>query len=122
MLKHEWHDNGHPVSLCIQIAVDNMQLCLLSVVYAVQNHNPTTTMGHSVHNVDISKPLAHTTPYMWSAVVRPVGCTDKFSKTMLEAANGREINVTFSGNSSGGHSCSQHANCRLPQNLRRVAL
>ena len=28
--------------------------------------------------------------------------------------------LTFSGNCSGGHSCSQHANCTLPQNLRNL--
>ena len=32
----------------------------------------------------------------------------------LEAAYSREMNVQFSGNNSGGHSCSQHANCTLP--------
>ncbi len=52
----------------------------------------------------------------WSAVVRPVGCTAKFSETSLEMAYGREINIKFTGNSSGGHSCSQHANCTLPEN------
>jgi hypothetical protein len=67
MLKHEVmeaderHDNGPQdlvtVSLCIEIAIDKMQLCLLSVDYACPYHNPTTTMGHSVHNVDINKPL-----------------------------------------------------------------
>ena len=35
--------------------------------------------------------------YMWSAVVRPV----KLSKTTFGVAYGRELNITFSGNSSG---------------------
>ncbi len=58
--------------------------------------------------------------YTWSAVVRPVRCTAKFSETPLETAYGREINIQFTGNSSGGHSCSLHANCTLPQNLRHL--
>ena len=50
----------------------------------------------------------------------PVGRTAKFSKMTLEAAYGREINIKLSGNSSVGHSCRQHANCTLPQNLRHL--
>ncbi len=50
--------------------------------------------------------------YMWSVFVRLVGCTAKFSETPLETAY-----IQFTGNSSGGHCCSQHANCTLPQSL-----
>ena len=56
--------------------------------------------------------------YTWSVVVRPVGHTAKFSKVTLEATYGREMNIQF----SGGHSCSQHANCTLPQNYTSVVL
>ncbi len=66
MVVDEWHNNGPQdlvtVSLCIQNAINKMHLCSLSITYACPYHNPTTTMGHSIHNVDISKPLTHTTP------------------------------------------------------------
>ena len=58
--------------------------------------------------------------YTWSAIVRPVGHTAKFSKMTLEAAFSREMNIQFSGNRSGGNACSQHAKCTLPQNLRHL--
>jgi hypothetical protein len=51
-----------------------------------------------------------------SSVLRPVGSTVKFSKTT--EAYGIEINIQLSGNSSDGHSYSQHPNCMLPQNTR----
>ncbi len=40
----------------------------MSITYACPYHNPTATMGHSIHKVDISKPLTHMTPYTLSAI------------------------------------------------------
>ncbi len=72
MVVDEWHNNGPQdfvtVSLCIQNAINKMHLCSLFITYACPYHNPTTTMGHSIHNVDIIKPLTHTTPYTLSAI------------------------------------------------------
>ncbi|ROL52195.1 hypothetical protein DPX16_6072 [Anabarilius grahami] len=77
MLQHEvmvmdvWNNNGPQdlvtVSLYIQNAINKMHWCSLSITYACPYHNPTTTMGHSIHNVDNSKPLTHMTPYTLSA-------------------------------------------------------
>ncbi len=41
----------------------------------------------------------------------------QFSEKPLETAYSREMNIQFTGNSSGVHSCSQHANCTLPQSV-----
>ncbi len=54
--------------LCIQNAINKMHPCSLSITCACPYHNPTATMGHSIHNVDVSKPLTHTTPYTLSAI------------------------------------------------------
>jgi hypothetical protein len=82
MAMDEWHDNGPKdlimVALCIKIAIEKMLLCLSSVTYACPYHNPT--MGHSVHNIDISKQLAHTHTHTHHTVVRPVGHAGKFSQ------------------------------------------
>ncbi len=50
----------------------------------------------------------------WSQTMLDV--LSKFSEMPLETAYG----IQFTGNSSGGHSCSQHAKCMLPQNLRHL--
>lgn len=55
--------------------------------------------------------------YTWPAFVRTIGCAAKFSETPLEMSHGRGMNIQFTGDGSGGHSCSQHANCMLPQKL-----
>ncbi len=72
MVVDEWHNNGLQdlvtVSLGIQNAINKMHLCSLAIKYACPYHNLTATMGHSIHNVDISKPLTHTTPYTLSAI------------------------------------------------------
>ncbi len=71
MVMDERHNNGPQdlitVSLCIQNAINKMHLCSLST-YAFPYHNPTGTMGHSIHKVDIGKLLSHTTPYMLSTI------------------------------------------------------
>ena len=79
--------------------------CLLSVAYACSYHNPTATMGTRLTTLTTTNP---------SPTQRHTCGTAKFCKMTLEAAYGREINIKLFGKSSGGHSCSQHANCILP--------
>ncbi len=45
-----------------------MHLCSLSITYACPYHNPTAAMGHSIHNIDISKPLTYMTTYTLYAI------------------------------------------------------
>ena len=65
-----WHNNGPQdlvtVSLCIQNAINKMHLCSLSIIHACPHHNPT--MGHSIHNADITKSLTHIMPHTLSAI------------------------------------------------------
>ncbi len=48
MVVDEWHNNGPQdlvtVSLCIQNAINKMDLCSLSITYACPYHNPTATL------------------------------------------------------------------------------
>ncbi len=72
MVVDEWYNNGsqHLItgSLCIQNAINKMHLCSLSIPYPCPYHKPPATMGHWIHNVDISKALNHTTPHTLSAI------------------------------------------------------
>jgi hypothetical protein len=56
---------------------------------------------------------------MWSSVVKPVGLPSSL-KRHWEVAYSREMNIELYGIISGGHCCSQHANCTLPLNLRCI--
>ncbi len=67
-MAQQWASEPRHVSLCIQNAINKIHLCLLFMTYACPYHNPTSTMGHSIHNVNISKLLTHTTPYTLSAI------------------------------------------------------
>ncbi len=73
MVVDEWHNNGPQdlvtLSLCMQNAINKkMHLYSLSITYTCPYHNPTATMGHSIYNIDISKPLTDTTPYTLCAI------------------------------------------------------
>ncbi len=56
-----------------------MHLCSLSITYACPYHNPTATMGHSIHSVDIRDGSVH--------VSVPFGSRTKQSRTDLYSAS-----------------------------------
>uniref|UniRef100_A0A146PWK5 Uncharacterized protein n=1 Tax=Fundulus heteroclitus TaxID=8078 RepID=A0A146PWK5_FUNHE len=57
---------------CVQI-----HLCSSSITDACPYHNPTATMGHTIHNINIRKPLTHTMPHTLSAIC-PEQCKPGF--------------------------------------------
>ncbi len=67
-MAQQWASGSHHGISLHSIAIYKIHLCSLSITYACPYHNPTATLGHSIHNVDISKPLTHTTPYILSAI------------------------------------------------------
>ena len=77
-MNQQWDSGSHPVTLCMQNAINEMHLCLLSITCTCPYHNPTATMGHSIYNVDISKQLTHMTPHTLSAIYpnrkKPLQC------------------------------------------------
>ena len=101
------------VFLRIQITIDKMQLCSLSVAYACSYHNPT--MGYSVHNVDNSKPLTHMTPhtrglpsaqqktgfiheehFQWSVSIRPLKSVTTPNSSQVKTLARTSMQMSFS--------------------------
>ncbi len=53
------------------LGISSRYLCVFkmpSIKYACPYHNLKATMSHSIHNLDIRKPLTHTMPYTLSAI------------------------------------------------------
>ncbi len=49
-MAQQWALGSHQ-GISVQNAFNKMHLCSLSITYASSYHNPTATMGHSIHNV-----------------------------------------------------------------------
>ena len=67
-------------------------LIWFDLAYACPYHNHTATIGHSVHNVDISKSIAHTTPKMMSAIC-PIQLKLGFIREYLHTEDGYEAEL-----------------------------
>ncbi|XP_054648420.1 uncharacterized protein LOC129190083 isoform X2 [Dunckerocampus dactyliophorus] len=75
-------------------------------------HNPTATMGHSIHNTDIRKPLIHTTPHMLSAIC-PEQCKPGFIReenTSTTSQTPSNLSEWLVSDDVGG----EHAGCGGP--------
>ncbi|PIO40687.1 hypothetical protein AB205_0110420 [Aquarana catesbeiana] len=71
MVVDEWHNRGPQDFVTVSLFKMPSTKCTCvhsSIAYICPSHNPTATMGHSIHNINISKPLTHTTPYTLSAI------------------------------------------------------
>ena len=69
-MAQQWASGSHHGSS----AINKMHLCSLSI--------PTATMGHLVHNIDISKPLTHTIPHTLSAI-----CSEQWKPIFIREEN-----------------------------------
>ena len=115
MLKHEvmvadeWHDNGPKdlitVSLCIQIAIDKMKLCSLSLDYACPCNSPPPPWGTrftTLTSANRSPTRRHTHGlWLWGWL----DILPNSQKLSWRQLHGIENHIKLSGNSSCGHSC-----------------
>jgi hypothetical protein len=71
--------------------------------FITDRNNPQHTPSPSSDDPAGEKAVCGGPGYTWSMAVWTFGCTAKCSKTTLQVAYGREINIQLSGNSSVGN-------------------
>ncbi len=119
MVVDEWHNNWPQdlvtVSLCIQNAINQMHLCSLSITYACPYHNPTATMGHSIHNVTSANrsPTRRHTHCLLSALYSE-NQDSSVKRTPLQSAR-RHLNVSICS-----HKSVKTTNCSQVKTLMRM--